>query len=516
MAASPSRRKCFASICLAAISVCLASCSRSPASATASSVPRHVLLIALDTTRADHLGCYGHPTVQTPVLDRLAAEGLRFENAVAAAPTTLAAHASILTGLYPHRHGVPRNGYRMDAANVLLAERLKAAGFDTAAFIGSFALHSQFGLNQGFDVYDEQFDVLTATMGDGQDQRRADRVSAAASAYINAFVGKRLFMFVHYFDPHAPHDPPIPYDTMYPRADIPVPHNLADGIDQAVATHQQQTLGQTPGKVWAIENGLTPRLLIDAPGEPLGDDGALDALYCGEISFMDHHIGRVIEALKNRKLFHQTLIVVVGDHGETMWEHGDYWNHGLWVYDTTVHVPLIVRLPGDTPRGRSIDARVSTVDIVPSILEWLRLPPAENVDGVSFAPLVAGSLATPRTVFSEATQPYRVEVGTTWENANKAACVCDGQWKYIYAPYLEFEQLFDLKADPGERTNLLAHPEGTLPLVLTDLRQKLHDWRQQAAPAYSEFNPLKSEETLRKLKDLGYIGGSSDDDGDDD
>ena len=451
--------------------------------------------------------CYGHPFIDTPHLDALAADSARFTQVVSAAPTTLASHVAIMTGTYAHTHGVPRNGFSIGPDNVMLARILRQAGFRTAAFVSSFALHSQFGFAQGFETFDENFDLRASQDRGEQDQRRADRVTDAAIRYLERTDADHLFLFVHYFDAHAPFDPPPPFDTRYPRKDIPVAHTLREGIDPAIDLHHTQVVGAALGRNRTTDAGLTTDLLRKVDGLPLGDDQALDALYCGEISFVDDHIGRLLDCLKKRGIYDQTLIVVVADHGETMWEHGDYWNHGLWVYDTTVRVPLLVRIPGPDHSTRSIDDVVSTVDITPTLLDLLGLSLPPRLDGVSLTPLLSGQTLSRGPVFSEATQPYRVERGQRWANALKPKCIRAGRWKYIHAAYLELEELYDIAADPEERVNLLAGPSLPESAPLAELRAALGEWAAAANPLDSRFNPRGDEQTVQKLRNLGYVGG---------
>lgn len=178
---------------------------------------RHVILISLDTTRPDHLGCYGNEWIQTPSLDALARESILFTDHLTPATTTLASHASLFTGLYPHSHGVPRNGFTLDPANVTLARILKDAGFTTAGFLGSFALDSRFGIASGFDVFDERFDTMVGQEGADQNQRRAPAVTQAVIEYLEGNgVPRHLFLFAHYFDPHQPYAPTEEFRGLYP------------------------------------------------------------------------------------------------------------------------------------------------------------------------------------------------------------------------------------------------------------------------------------------------------------
>jgi arylsulfatase A-like enzyme len=471
---------------------------------------RHVILISLDTVRADHLGCYGDSVTDTPRIDALARRGVRFARVVTAAPTTLASHTSIMTGTYPHTHGVAYNGVTVHPRNFMLAEALSAAGFTTAGFIGAFALDSRFDFNQGFDHFDEHYQVLADDMGDGQNQRRADAVTDAVIDYLGKGIPDHLFLFVHYFDAHAPYDPPEPFCDRYPHDEFPVVHSLRDSVDKAVALHQQRTLGRRLNKVHTITDGLSREMIDHHAGEPLGFDRDLDALYRGEISFVDFHLGRLIDWLDKNHVLDDAVLVLVADHGETMWEHGDVWNHGLWVYDTTVHVPLVICVP-NRPGNRVVATPVSTVDIMPTILDLLHLPTPRGMEGVSLVPALDNGSMPHGPVFSEATQPYRRFSQAAWQNADTPKCIREGPWKYIYAPYLHFEQLFNLDDDVAEKDNLLAGTDTGTRQKADGLRHLLDQWIATASAGQSKMSEERREDTIERLRSLGYVGRESDD-----
>ncbi|MDX2473894.1 MAG: sulfatase [Candidatus Krumholzibacteria bacterium] len=475
---------------------------------------RHVVLISLDTLRADHLACYGHPDVQTPNIDALAANGIRFDQVVSAAPTTLAAHTSIMTGTYPHTHGVARNGFIVNEDNVLLAEVLAKAGFTSAGFIGAFALDSRFQLDQGFEHFDTEYDDGTPLADGGQVQRRADRVTDAAIAFLDRGLPERLFLFVHYFDAHAPYDAPAPYGAMYLTDEAIEAQSPPTDMAQAADRQQRHTLGRALGRGKTMTDGLTQPLILNANGKPVGDDLQIAARYRGEISFLDHHLGRLIEYLRTQGILENAVIVVTSDHGETMWEHGDFWNHGLWVYDTTVRVPLIIRLPGALHAETVVRDVASTTDIMPTVLALLELPVPETVYGRSLVSGWTGGPLEQEPVFSEATQPFRVRKDVyNWANGGKPKCVRQGRWKYIHAPYLDLEELYDIQTDPAERNNLLLAPSEEAKDKAEELRRVLQDWRADSNPLPSSFATKKHKDTLNRLRSLGYVGTGPDEKG---
>lgn len=281
----------------------------------------NVLLITLDTTRADYLGCYGG-SVQTPALDELARRGVLFSQAITPAPITLPAHASLLTGLYPHHHAARTNGfYRLEDTHKTLARELKNAGYATGAIVSAMVLGSRYGLDEGFDSYHDDFSDATPVPQGYEAERRADRTTDRAVAWLRAHCGGAFFLWVHYFDPHMPYDPPPPYAQQYP---------------------------QNP--------------------------------YAGEIAFMDAQLGRLLDALQQLGLGDNTLVIAAGDHGESLNEHGEA-AHGYLLYNPTVHVPLIMACGQRLGGGVHVPGLVSLTDVMPTALALLGLPPPE-ADGV--------------------------------------------------------------------------------------------------------------------------------------
>lgn len=488
---------------------------------------RHVILITLDTTRADHLGCYGSPSVKTPALDQLAREGVLFEACQSAAATTLSSHVSMMTGLYPNQHGVPRNGFTVHDTNLTLAEALDDQGFWCAGFLGSAALTKRTGLDQGFDHWDEGLDLPIEPGGNDQLQRRADALTDAILKHVEETLAQpdagdaRLFLFAQYFDPHAPYAPPAEARQRYGAT-------LAAGgfgeIEQAVVEQQQRATGTTQGgQQGVISAGLSPELLRGATGAPTEMGLELARLYAGEITFTDQEIGRLLLGLKSLGVLDESLVIVTADHGETRWEHANAWNHGLWVYQTDVHVPLIMRLPAATeesssgaPRrkGGAVTTPVSGVDIMPTVLDLIGMdvrPDGSGFQGRSLVPGLEGEPLPALPVFSEATQPgpslERPRAGQgplPWLGARKPCAVRLGDWKLVAAPYLQIEELFQLAQDPGERHDRMAsaHTGGDAEAAkaLANLKEVLQQWRSAAAPKQSNFDKSQAS----GLAGLGY------------
>lgn len=477
--------------------------------------PKHIVLISLDTVRADHLGAYGDRRKLTPTIDALAAQGMVFDQVLAPAPTTLASHTSMLTGSYPQTHGVVRNGFPVHPDNVTLAEVLRGKGFHTAAFLGSFALDARFGLDQGFELYEQSFDTLVAP-GRDQNQRSAEAVTDAVLQHLDELGQEpdRTFFFVHYFDAHLPYEPPLKWARRL-SSDGETMRFDATSIDAIVQAKQRAQFGLEPtspgfGMGGAIGHGLAAETLARADGRPIREEALPASLYAAEIAAVDEQIARLMVALERNGWLADTLIILTGDHGETFWEHGDIWNHGLWVYQTTTSVPMIWEWAGAPWKpGSRIPSPASTVDVVPTLLEMLGLPSPERVDGVSWLPAFGGGTVDRGPVFSVATQPYSPLVerpDLIWRNALKPHAIRLGPWKYIQSEYNGVEELFQLDQDPGERKNRIAEAasDPEVANVLQDLRTRLQAFRASAHPLPSQFDPSQAREAQSRLKAMGY------------
>jgi choline-sulfatase len=337
------------------------------------STPRNVLLVTLDTLRADRIGAYGYHGAQTPVLDGLAARGARFAAATTTTPLTLSAHTSLFSGTWPTAHGVRDNtGFYVDERVETLAETLKARGFRTGGFVGAFVLDGRWGIAQGFDTYYDEFD-LSEDVGPGLDaiQRRGGEVVDQALAWLAQPSAQPFFGWVHLYDPHTPYDPPAEYATRFP------------------ATR----------------------------------DGAYD----GEIAYTDAQVGRLLAALDAAGRRDDTLVVVLADHGEQLGEHREQ-SHGFFVYDASVQIPLLMAGPGISPRV--VPDQVRIVDVQPTVLDLLGVAAPAGVQGVSLRPVLEGQRQE-LLAFSETWYP-RFHYG--W---SELQAVRDGAYKFILAPTRE-------------------------------------------------------------------------------
>ena len=400
--------------------------------------PSNLLLISIDTLRADHLGSYGYSAAQTPTLDALAAGGVRFVRAATTTPLTLPAHTSLLTGTFPAWHGVRDNGgFYVSDAEITLAEQLHARGYRTGAFVGAFVLDSRWGLGQGFDRYFDDFD-LSRYGGKGLDavQRPGSEVVDRAQTWLDEGSDRPFFAWVHLYDPHTPYAPPEPFRSRFPAT---------------VA-------------------------------------GAYDA----EIAYTDSQVARLIARLQATGRLASTLVVVVGDHGESIGEHEEQ-AHGFFVYDATVRIPLIVAGPGVS--ARTVSDQVRIVDVMPTVLDLLGVDIPSAVQGRSLRPLAAGGHRD-LPALSETYYP-RYHYG--W---SELQAISDGHYKFIEAPERE---LYDLETDPGETHNLIA----SNPQRASALQRALRDLQTRSAGSAGLSAPRPVDpESEERLRALGYVGGS--------
>ena len=405
---------------------------------------RHIVLISIDTCRADYLSCYGYPDKTQPYIDRLAGQGILFENVISPIPITLPAHSSMLTGTIPTYHGVHDNtDYKLGGSNVTLAEILKEAGFSTAAFISAFVLDSMFGLDQGFDTYHDKFDTERETSG-GINERIGGETNRYALQWLEENKDERFFMFLHYFDPHREYDPPELYKSMFPNR------------------------GETKGSI-------------------------LTGLYAGEIAYTDYCIGQVVNKLKDLNLYDSTLIIVTGDHGEMLLEHGEF-THSYYIYQSAVKVPMLFKLPGRT-KSRVIKDTAGLIDIVPTVCGLLSLKPPAQVQGKDLSGYFWNKNfgLKDRLFYCESMTPTKY-------HANPLLGVVSKRWKYIKTTMPE---LYDLIKDPQERVNLITQQPQRGRILEDELAQIIE---QASSTQASDSKWQLDAESLKRLESLGYVG----------
>ncbi|MHC4215387.1 MAG: sulfatase, partial [Planctomycetota bacterium] len=373
-------------------------------------------------------------------IDAIAEEGILFENVITPVPQTLPAHCSMLTGTIPPYHGVHDNlGYQLRLSSRTLAEIMREHDYTTSAVVSSFVLDSQFGLNQGFDYYDDHLEKATNTSATDFNERTAGETTKRAIKWIEQHKEKRSFLFLHYFDPHYRYEPPEPFRSEYS-----------------------------------------------------------DNLYAGEIAYTDHCIGQVIRKLKELDLYDSTLLVITSDHGEMLGEHGEF-KHGYFVYQSSIRVPLIFRLPGQR-KARRIEGLVGLIDIMPTIFGLLGIAPPPQVQGVDLSDCIRSLrqdiTTAQRFIYCESLTP-------TKHKANALLGVVTDSWKYIKTTRPE---LYDLKKDPGESNNLVEEK----PQRVHFLREHLELILEQ----HSFENNIDTElqldlEGKKRLESLGYIASIS-------
>lgn len=405
--------------------------------ATLSKTAPNVFLITIDTLRADHVHCYGYDKIQTPALDALAKDGLRFTEAFTPSPITNTSHASILTGLLPGSHGVTDFAVPLSPSHPTLAEQLHKQGYHTAAFIGAVILDSKTlapGFDRGFDFYDNFPEAPSSKSRWGRVERRGMDVVQHAESWLARHAAGPHFMWVHLYDPHDPYEPPPPYSETYK-----------------------------------------------------------DHLYDGEIAYADSALGHFVAYLKAHDEYRNSIVIVVGDHGEGLGEHHED-THGIFLYDSTTHVPLIMKLPGQAQAAAVIEAQVRTIDIVPTVLDLVLAPPLEKADGSSLASYLSKQDEPGRIALGETDYPLRFG----WSPLRS---VRTETYKFIAAPRPE---LYDLRADPGELKNQYKPDDAQVEkarAILTDTAK---------AEAQSVAGPDASgEANAAKLKALGYAGSSA-------
>jgi arylsulfatase A-like enzyme/Tfp pilus assembly protein PilF len=397
----------------------------------------NIILISIDTCRADYLGCYGYPRDITPNIDDVAQEAVRFEQVISPVPMTLPAHCSMLTGTIPPYHGVHDNFQHLAPQHLSIAEVLKAHGFYTAAIISAFVLDSRFGLAQGFDSYKD--DLPSSPDLFFYSERHAADTSHLACQWLQEHKkDQRFFLFLHYYDPHDPYCPPEPFATTF-----------------------------------------------------------ADSLYAGEIAYTDHCIGQVLEKLRQLGIYDSSLIIITGDHGEMLGEHGEN-THGYFVYLSAIRVPLIIKLPG-TNKGRRITQPTALIDIMPTVLSLAGIAVPASVQGQDMSGYIlqARKPASARFIYTESLLP-------TEYKCNPLLAMVNWPWKYIHTTR---DELYNLGDDPAEKVNLAPQQSR----LARQLRGQMDAIISDSLQAERTDSKLELDEaSLNRLMSLGYVGGRVD------
>jgi arylsulfatase A-like enzyme/Tfp pilus assembly protein PilF len=395
-----------------------------------------IILISIDTCRADYLGCYGFDRPTTPNIDAVADEAVLFEQVIAPVPYTLPSHSSMLTGTIPPYHGVHDNvNYRLHEANVTLAEVLKQRRYTTGSIVSTIVMDVEYGLGQGFDDYydvrtpEESGSVTTAV------ERKAEPTTELAIDWLDEHKEDNFFLFLHYYDPHWPYEPPEPFATDF-----------------------------------------------------------ADNLYAGEIAYVDHCIGRLVDKLKEQGLYDSTLLIITSDHGEGLGEHGES-QHGFFIYQSTLGVPLIMKLPGQSG-GKRVGDVAALVDITPTVCSLAGIPasPGAQSQGGDLSPYLLGNPGK-----KEKRYIYAESLGPTHVTGNSLFGIVEGDWKYIQTTRPE---LYNLKLDPGELVDRVEAEPRRAQLLKKQLQNILDDLLRRGRSRI-DADPQR----LQDLHALGYIGG---------
>lgn len=400
--------------------------------------PPNILLITLDTTRADRLGCYGYAAAHTPRLDELAGRSVLFERAYAPAPLTLPSHASILTGLWPPEHGIPSNGqYALTESIPTLTEAFRLNRYATAAFVAALVLDSRFGLDRGFQLYDDDLSSAEPSREELERYRDGKLVVDAASRWLGEHHESQhktpFFCWVHLFDPHDPY----------------LPHR-------------------------------------DEFGETFDE-----RLYDGEIAYVDMLVGRLLDRLKETKLDEHTIVVVVGDHGESLGEHGEV-THGYMLHEPALRVPLIMYDPRRDDSPYRVETPVSLVDLYPTLADAAAIESKNNTSGTTLAPALVGETINPRDCYAMTDEPY---LEAQWSPLRS---MVNDRWRYVRTAKPE---LYDLAAEPEGLINLAdRHPE-----VVAELERQLGEIESRMVRHGGSGVSLTDQER-RAIESLGYAG----------
>ncbi|MFC1502344.1 sulfatase [bacterium] len=421
----------------------------------------NVILISIDALRSDHLGCYGYEKETSPHIDALRNDGVLFSNTISTSTWTLPAHISMLTALAPEVHQVVDDGMRLSDKVMVCAEIFKEAGFTTAGFVSAPYLRSEFGYDQGFDLYDDYTIYYTSKQETHRDIT-SPKIHNRVSKWLEQNYNSSFFLFLHYWDVHYDYNPPPPYDTLFDP-----------DYDGDINTDNFETND-------AVNASISRR-----------DLDHIIALYDGEIAFTDSYIGKLIKLLKQLDIYDKTLIVLTADHGAEFFEHGEK-GHRKNLYDVTLKVPLIIKFPFNEEKGKRIDSQVQIIDIVPTLFSSLFQDLKLEVQGQSLLPLIKDE--------APELDPYRYA-----DLHGKLKSVRSGPVKYILnmVDVKELE-LYDLIKDRGEKNNI-AEAKSALE---KEMRGVLMEWLDSTKTMVEKVDKVDfkySEDLKKQLKSLGYI-----------
>jgi arylsulfatase A-like enzyme len=414
------------------------------------------ILISVDTLRADHLGCYGYFRNTSPNIDKFAKEGILFRNCVGISSWTLPSHLSMLTGLYPISHGANTRRDKLIDKVLTLPEALKDKGYVTAGFVSGYFVSSEFGYKQQFDIYDERY---LASFKD----ITSDKINEAAISWLKQNFSKKFFLFIHYYDVHFDYIPPPPYNVMFD------------------ANYQ----GDLTGKKYYKKASITDKRDLEH----------MIALYDGEIRWTDSHIGKLLEEIERLGVDNRTVIILTSDHGDEFLEHGRK-GHGNNLYETTIHTPFILKIPGGE-KGVIRDDPISPVDIMPTLLALAGVHIKVELDGRDLTNLEDKK----RAIFSELNFKSHI-----YRDINIQKSIRLGRYKMIF-DFLRGEQkFFDLKEDPQEKENLMNSESSSHIETKKELAEKFFKWLKVREEKQERAVKVELDDVTKKqLKSLGYL-----------
>jgi arylsulfatase A-like enzyme len=439
----------------------------------------NVVLITIDTLRANHLEYLGYARPTSPVTRALAERAVVFREAVAQYPLTTPSHASILTGRYVRSHGATANAVPIHESVTLLSEVLKESGYRTAAFVTSPLVGSKYGFDRGFDYFVERNrgDFTKASLLDWLSQLRLpriwwravglDRTTAATVRWLDRGPERPFFLWIHQIAPHTSYAPPLAYELAW------------DDHESRIIPSNKDI------------RAINAREIVPTDA----DLAHITALYDAEVAFTEALLDRVFEALRRRGTLENTLIVFTADHGESLYDRSGYVGHGLRLFDEEIVIPLFFYAPGLLREAKIVEEPVETIHIAPTILEFLGLPPVESFQGMS----LVGVIAPEESLGDCPSHP--AEEKPAFSINDRCLAVRYGGWKYIETSGAGGgEELYDLATDPGETSNLMAVEREKA----AELRELLRAWDSNVPVVRSDDYEL-DEESLEALRTLGYI-----------
>lgn len=451
------------------VAVVISACSPTPRP----EIP--VILISIDTLRADHLGCYGYERDTSPAIDALARDSIRFSRAFSQSSWTLPSHVSLMTSQYPSTHRVTDDRFALPEEATTLADALQGAGYHTAGFVTWIYVSEVYGFAQGFDEFRTLIDRPQLEPASGRGAFPAQEAVSTVKSWLTQNQADPFFLFVHLFDPHMDYDPPAPYDTLF------------DPEYEGFATGQYRWMQPYIAGLNEFPLDIRPR-----------DREHVEALYDGEIRYVDRQIEGLLTAIDEAVGLDRCLVILTSDHGEEFGEHGSMEGHGWTLYDEIVHVPLLVRLPARDRAGTTVDLPVELIDVAPTILAQLGLKAPDPFQGHS---LLVEADGGPKVAYCE-TDRFNVIKRVVRGASHKLIHTRNTGRNAAGVPIQDGYELYDLEKDPGETQNLY-DPQSPIAIALTDLlaRHAAATTGAQPPPPSAQLSPADIE----LLRSLGYV-----------